>query len=162
MKRRTVYPIFILVMSIAILAVAPHSYALTSTEVETELMCNCGCGDILANCVCEESDELRAIIGGMIDDGNSKKEIVDAFVQRFGQVILSAPPPSGFNIIAYIMPFVGLLLGTGVAFLFVTKWTARNRSEELSAVSADGSDAGLDEETARRIREELEDLGEDY
>jgi hypothetical protein len=60
------------------------------------------------------------------------------------------------------MPFIGLLLGTGIAFLFVTKWTARNRSEKLSAVSTDGSDAGLDEETAKRIREELEDLGEDY
>ena len=162
MKPRAVYPLFILVLTITLLAVAPHSYALTSSEVETEFMCNCGCGDMLLNCTCGESDELRAIIGGMIDDGNSKEQIVDAFVKRFGQVILSAPPASGFNIIAYIMPFIGLLLGTGVAFLFVTKWTVKNRGGELSTAPAGGSDEGLDEETARRIREELEDLGEDY
>jgi hypothetical protein len=60
------------------------------------------------------------------------------------------------------MPFVGLILGTGVAFIFVTKWTARNRSEELPAVPTDGSDAGLDPEAEERIKQELEDYEEDY
>lgn len=150
-------PILILLITFMLLLAASFSYALTSSEVEGELMCNCGCGDLLVNCTCGEADELRGIIGNMIDEGKSKDEIVDAFVARFGDVILSAPPKRGFNLIAYIMPFVGLLLGITILIWFVSRW----KRVAAATASPDGRVSELDPEMEDRIKSELDHMEED-
>ena len=87
------------ILVLLVLIVPALGHAVTSSEIEAEFMCDCGCGDMLANCTCERSDELRAIITKMINQGQSKTQIVSAFVAQFGEVILSSPPRKGFNLV---------------------------------------------------------------
>jgi cytochrome c-type biogenesis protein CcmH/NrfF len=65
-------------------------------------------------------------------------------VQKYGNTVLSAPTSSGFNVIAWIMPFVVFALATAIAVWLVRVWKSRPvaqpvaspnlRSEELEAL----------------------------
>jgi len=151
--------IFVLFLIVSLLTPV-LGHALVTSDIEPELMCDCGCGDILANCTCERSEEFRGIINGMIQSGKTKKEVIAAFVAQFGEVILSSPPPSGFNLVAYIAPGVGLLMGLGVAVVFVRRWTVSGRDEEDDE-DMSGDELALSDEIQHKIDEELDNLEED-
>ncbi|UCF31520.1 MAG: cytochrome c-type biogenesis protein CcmH [bacterium] len=154
--------IVLLFLVLAALIVPPAAMALTSSEVEGELMCDCGCGDVLVNCTCDRSEELRAIINGMIQSGKTKEEILQIFVDQFGEVILSAPPRRGFNLVAYGAPAAGLLIGTALAVVVVRRWSAAGRREEDEEASPDEAvSESLPEDVERKIDEELGRIEED-
>lgn len=154
--------IVLLFFVLAALIVPPAAMALTSSEVEGELMCDCGCGDVLVNCTCDRSEELRAIINGMIQSGKTKEEILQIFVDQFGEVILSAPPRRGFNLVAYGAPAAGLLIGTALAVVVVRRWSAAGRREEDEEASPDEAvSESLPEDVERKIDEELGRIEED-
>ena len=143
----------ILILLTAILPVSV--YAVTSSEIETELMCDCGCGDMLVNCTCERSEEMRTIISGMINEGKTKVQILGIFVAQFGEVILSSPPRKGFNLVAYGLPMTGFIFGSVIAVTMARRWRSSRRDEEDE--ESDASD-DVSEEMEERIREELEKL----
>jgi cytochrome c-type biogenesis protein CcmH len=149
----TVKTVAILTLLIAILPVSV--YAVTSSEIETELMCDCGCGDVLVNCTCERSEEMRTIISGMINEGKTKVQILGIFVAQFGEVILSSPPRKGFNLVAYGLPMTGFIFGSVVAVAMARRWRSSRRDEEDE--ESDASDE-VSEEMEDRIRRELENL----
>jgi cytochrome c-type biogenesis protein CcmH len=140
------------ILVLLVLIVPALGHAVTSSEIEAEFMCDCGCGDMLANCTCERSDELRAIITKMINQGQSKTQIVSAFVAQFGEVILSSPPRKGFNLVAYGVPLTGFFIGSVFAVTMARRWRSSRRDEEAES----GDD--LSEEMEERIRGELENL----
>ena len=47
----------------------------------------------------------------MLASGQTPQAIVDAYISEFGLEILSKPPAKGFNLVAWIMPPLVLLLG---------------------------------------------------
>ncbi len=143
----------ILILLTAILPVSV--YAVTSSEIETELMCDCGCGDVLVNCTCERSEEMRTIISGMINEGQTKVQILGIFVAQFGEVILSSPPRKGFNLVAYGLPMTGFIFGSVVAVTMARRWRSSRRDEEDEESDADDD---VSEEMEERIRKELENL----
>ncbi len=149
----TVKTVAILTLLVAILPVSV--YAVTSSEIETELMCDCGCGDMLVNCTCERSEEMRTIISGMINEGKTKVQILGIFVAQFGEVILSSPPRKGFNLVAYGLPMIGFIFGSVVAVAMARRWRSSRRDEEDE--ESDASDE-VSEEMEDRIRRELENL----
>jgi cytochrome c-type biogenesis protein CcmH len=149
----TVKTVAILTLLVAILPVSV--YAVTSSEIETELMCDCGCGDVLVNCTCERSEEMRTIISGMINEGKTKVQILGIFVAQFGEVILSSPPRKGFNLVAYGLPMTGFIFGSVVAVAMARRWRSSRRDEEDEESDASGE---VSEEMEDRIRRELENL----
>jgi len=48
----------------------------------------------------------------MLDAGKSEAEILTAFEQEYGTTVLAAPEAQGFDLIAWIMPFVALAVGS--------------------------------------------------
>jgi cytochrome c-type biogenesis protein CcmH len=68
---------------------------------------------------------MFAELGKHIDQGKSDEEIVSYFIEKYGSTVLSAPPASGFNLTAWIMPFVALAIGMLVAIYFLRKFRAR-------------------------------------
>jgi cytochrome c-type biogenesis protein CcmH len=77
--------------------------------------------------------------------------VLQSFVQEYGATVLAAPTTSGFNIVAWIVPFIALAFGLGLVTLIVRKWNFR-----LQPVGAqDLSPSELDE-FRRRAREETE------
>ena len=150
---RTFKSFVILVLLVLIVPALGH--AVTSSEIEAEFMCDCGCGDMLVNCTCGRSDEMRGLISQMINQGQSKTQIVANFVSQFGEVILSSPPRKGFNLVAYGVPMTGFFIGSVFAVTMARRWRSARREEE-----DDEDDTGDDisEEMKERIRGELENL----
>ena len=70
---------------------------------------------------------MRAIIREMLAEGRTREEILDFFVDRYGPDILAAPPKSGRNLLAWILPIVGVAIGLAGVFLVIRAMTNRER-----------------------------------
>jgi len=113
-----------------------------------KMICACGCNQILLECNhvgCPLSDGMRNELAAGLERGDSDDLILQAFVQKYGPTILAAPTTTGFNRIAWIMPFLVLLAGFASAVLIVRSWKARSGE----SVSGAGSATGFQEEIRR-------------
>jgi cytochrome c-type biogenesis protein CcmH len=98
------------------------------------MMCACGCGQVLLECNhvgCTYSDKMRDQLLAAIDKGNNDDLILQGFVQDYGPTVIAAPTATGFNRVAWIMPFVAL--GFGIAFVVCVVRAWKNRPEPALA-----------------------------
>jgi cytochrome c-type biogenesis protein CcmH len=128
--------IAVIVMLVA-LGAAPAIAAMRPTvaQVTQGLTCQCGCGLTVDNCnmpQCSFSVPLRSEVQSMIDRGQSGAQIIAFYRARYGEKVLSAPTTEGFNILAWVMPFAALFLGTGLVGLAFSRWR-RKASNPLAA-----------------------------
>ncbi len=92
------------------------------------MMCICGCGQLLRECNhvgCQYSDRMRSELIAAVDRGYDDDTILQAFVQKYGTTALAAPTTSGFNRVAWIMPFLALVLGLVSTGLIARAWKHR-------------------------------------
>ncbi len=123
MKYRSVVACFIL-FALSALAQAPKDISKDYKEACDRLVCQCGCNEQLSVCAmqnCSSATPMRAEIRERLQAGESVEQIVDSFVARIGKKVLSAPTMKGFDITAWIMPFIILCLGLVVVSWIVVK-----------------------------------------
>lgn len=98
------------------------------TRVNTlghQMMCMCGCGQILAECNhvgCSYSTRQLAEVREMVLRGDVDGAIKNAMVEKYGATVLAAPTTSGFNIVAWIIPFVIFVAALGAVIYVVRMW----------------------------------------
>ena len=68
---------------------------------------------------------MIADLGNQIDQGKSNDAIMAYFVDKYGTTVLAAPPASGFNLAAWIMPFAALGIGMLTAIYFLRRFRSR-------------------------------------
>ena len=93
-----------------------------------KMICACGCKQILLECNhvgCSYSSGLRDELSTALGRGDSDDLVLQAFVQKYGNTVLAAPTATGFNRIAWLMPFLVFLLGTIGAGYVIKKWKLR-------------------------------------
>ena len=109
----------------------------TQNEVESSLTCQCGCGLTVHSCDhlnCPSAIPLKQEIGGQIAEKRTLPQILSFFEQKYGEKVLAAPTTRGFNLAAWVMPFVVLGLGGVLVAVVLRRW----RGEPNPA----GADAG--------------------
>jgi cytochrome c-type biogenesis protein CcmH len=142
-----------LVVALAVVAPAAASErSPTLPELERELICPT-CHETLAASTSPIAERMRAFIRGRIAAGDTKSEIKDKLVKQFGESVLAAPPKSGFNLLAWVLPLVGIVLAAGVVGFLAYRWS-RSRKAEGPEPSASGR-FSLDPELESRLDEEL-------
>lgn len=151
----------VLIAALAALAFAAPAVASeqqpTLIELEDEVICPT-CHTTLALSNSPIADRMRQFIRQRISAGDTKTEIKDALVAEFGQAVLAEPPTKGFNLLAWVLPFVGLAAAAAVVGVLAYRWTRSSRASRSAASSADPSANGrsrLDPELERRLDEEL-------
>jgi len=100
------------------------------------MMCVCGCSQILLECNhvgCTYSDRMRGELMASLDKGDSDDLVLQGFVQKYGTAVIAAPTTTGFNRVAWIMPFVALAFG----FVFMV-WVVRAWKNRPAPALADG------------------------
>ncbi len=147
-------------MVLVIMLVPTAGYSITSSEIEAELMCTCGCTMVLNTCKCGTSDQMRNSINSMIAKGMTKDEIIEWHVAEFSETVLAAPTRRGFNLIAYVGPWVGLLFGAGLAVVFVRRWTSSDEFEDEFDEDYLNEEHALSDEIQKKIDSELEQIEE--
>ncbi len=92
------------------------------------LMCACGCSQVLLECNhvgCTYSERMRNELTAGIERGDNDSLILQSFVQKYGNTVLSAPSSTGFNRIAWIMPFAVFALASFLTVWLVRLWKSR-------------------------------------
>ena len=100
--------------------------AVTTKEIEEALTCQCGCGLTVHSCnhlQCGSGIPLKNEALTLVNQGLSRDEILLQFRTRYGEKILSSPTTEGFNLTAWILPFVVVGIGAAMVVLVVRKWT---------------------------------------
>ena len=117
---------------LAVLAVAPLSLAADRSERIRELspnfICICSCNQLLSACNhfhCPSSGPMLTDLGKQVDQSKSDGAIMSYFVEKYGTSVLAAPPASGFNLAAWIMPFAALAIGALAAIYFLRRFRSR-------------------------------------
>ena len=121
-----------------------------------KLMCQCGCNQVLLECNhvgCTVSERMRGELTAMINKGDSDQTILNNFVQKYGSIVLAAPTDSGFNRVAWIMPYLALVLGFGACVLVVRTWKNRRPAVAAPAGSPQFASEEIDEYRKRVHRE---------
>lgn len=107
---------------------AIKAFALTSGEITKGFTCTCGCNMLVSACEgsmqCTPAKEITDQVAQMIETGQSKEEIIQYFVNTKGEKILAAPTKKGFNLTAWILPFLAIILGAAGIYGFIDKCLA--------------------------------------
>lgn len=132
----------------------------TYKKINSSLSCQCGCGLLVSvctmdGCMCEG---VREQVGQMLDTGKSEKEITRAMVNIYGEQILAAPPKSGFNLSAYVLPFAFLLLGGVVLYGIISRWMPGLQGETTANMKLSTGKEDQDIKHRDRIENELQNL----
>jgi cytochrome c-type biogenesis protein CcmH len=93
-----------------------------------QLMCACGCGQVLLECNhvgCTYSDRMRGELVAAIDKGDNDSMALQSFVQKYGATVLAAPTNTGFNLVAWIMPFAVFIVASFLTVWLVRLWKSR-------------------------------------
>ncbi len=125
----------------------PHP---TLAELATEVVCPT-CHTTLDQSSSPVAQRLRVFIRARIAAGDSKGEIKDALVREFGESILASPPKKGFNLLAWVLPPVGLVVGAGVLAFLAVRWSRRRDDADEPRIESPDADADrrIDDELAR-------------
>jgi cytochrome c-type biogenesis protein CcmH len=117
------------VVALAVFVVAiPPSRAQASDHAKQlglKLMCICGCGQVLIGCNhigCPSSVPMLKELEQHISRGEADDLVVQDFVQEYGMQVLSEPPNSGFNRVAWLLPGFVFSLGLGIVAFVIARW----------------------------------------
>jgi cytochrome c-type biogenesis protein CcmH/NrfF len=148
-KRRRLALIFSGIVGIAS-AMLPLHVDAQKTErakvIGAKLMCMCGCGQILTACNhinCPSSAPMIKEVDQHVSAGEADDLIVQDFIQEYGEKVLSAPPSTGFNSIAWYIPGAAFALGLGIVLVIIRMWRQRDVHRLASASAAPAPAATL-------------------
>ena len=65
------------------------------------------------------NSDMETVIASMVQSGNTKSEIMNHFVNQYGERVLAIPVMSGFNILAWIAPILIGLIGILIWYLYL-------------------------------------------
>jgi cytochrome c-type biogenesis protein CcmH len=136
----------------------------TVKAIERKIRCTCGCNLDVFTCrttdfTCATSPAMHRLVVARLDSGLTADQILAAFQAEYGEAILMAPPKRGFNLAAYLMPFVGLAAGLTLLLLLMRRWVRgvdRARPEAPEKLATGDAPAGVSETDLERLRRELE------
>jgi cytochrome c-type biogenesis protein CcmH len=100
-------------------------------DIEDEVMCTI-CGTLLAESDSPQADRERALIRQLIAQGQDKAQIKDALVAEYGPRVLATPSGHGFDLLAWLVPGIGLVIAVLIIVLTLRR-TRRSRTGSTPA-----------------------------
>ncbi len=118
------------------------------SDLEAELVCPV-CGTTLDQSDAPVAVRMKRYIRERLAAGASEAQIKAELVDQFGPGVLAEPPKSGFDLLAWLVPFAVLVAGAIGVGLVVWAWSRRREEGDT------GPPAALDPELERRVDAEL-------
>jgi cytochrome c-type biogenesis protein CcmH/NrfF len=117
----------LLILAMVVAGVAQQGTPLANPDVRRigqKLGCQCGCQASLTECNminCHFADPARLELLRRVLAGESEPAIINAFVERYGKVILRQPPEEGFFLLSWVTPLAGVIAGLGFLWWFIRR-----------------------------------------
>jgi len=124
-------------------------------QLEGKLMCPTCQGETLAESPAPEAKRIKAFAARQCRDGATKSQIEDKLVAQFGPSILAAPPKKGFDLLAWILPFVGVIGGAVVLAVLARRWARAREPAPVIGGDPELNGRPLPPDLERRVDEEL-------
>jgi len=148
-KRLVVTAVVALVLPSSALAACPELRSL-----EGELMCPT-CRTTLELSNAPAANQIRRFVCERAAAGDSKGEIKDKLVADFGPGVLASPPKEGFDLLAWLLPVLGVVLGAATIAVLVVRWSRRGEPEPGPDEPSSNGRAELDPALEKRLEDEL-------
>jgi cytochrome c-type biogenesis protein CcmH/NrfF len=127
-------------------------------KIENQLRCTCGCNLDIFTCrttdfTCTYSPALHLEIVGLYQTGLTPEQVIAAFVEKYGEQSLMAPPAEGFNLAGYLVPGLAVLAaGTMLGVVLL------RRNRQAAVALAEGGTAAVGTASTAVSSEEMERL----
>ena len=150
-----VLAILALVFGLAIAFSSPASKHPSQASVEAGLVCTT-CHEPLDESSSPLAQQMKAFIRAKLKAGWTEKQIDDHFVAELGAQVLAEPAKSGFDLLAWLLPFCVIVFGAAAVGVGARAWLANRDDgdgygppEPLEPTLAPDMERRLDEELAR-------------
>ncbi|OGQ45885.1 MAG: hypothetical protein A3H42_02830 [Deltaproteobacteria bacterium RIFCSPLOWO2_02_FULL_46_8] len=74
------------------------------------------------------AQDMTTVIRQKLAEGQTEEQILNYFVEHYGEWILLKPKPHGLNLVIWILPYVLLVSGIGLLAFLVSKWTRKKHA----------------------------------
>ena len=118
-------------------------------EIAAQLRCVVCQSLSVADSPSETAHQMLEIIRERLAAGETPEQIKAYFVEKYGLWILLAPPRQGFNLLVWVVPFVGLAAGLVLVLVLARRWSRR----AASAPEVARPDAAMRERILREMAE---------
>jgi cytochrome c-type biogenesis protein CcmH len=155
----------ILIVALALgFSLAAESRQITKEQVEeitSNLVCLCGCGNkTVSVCGCGVADATIKEVQGMLNEGKTAEQIFAHYVDSTGIAVLASPPKKGFNLLAWVLPFAGILIAGVFLLGKIRDW---QKDLEKKEAARDKAQSEPNQPTAtdphrKRLAKELEKI----
>lgn len=142
---------WIVALALAVLVLPAGAAAKPQTtvqDVEDEVMCPI-CGTLLELSDSPQARREKVYVAKLVAEGRTKAEIKDALVGQYGPAVLALPEAKGFDLSAYLVPIVALLVAMGALAFSVARWRREGDRSPPPDAAAPGS------EEAERLEADL-------
>jgi cytochrome c-type biogenesis protein CcmH/NrfF len=133
-------------------------------DIEEKIRCTCGCNLSVYTCrttdfECTVSPAMHQVVLKRLEAGMTEAQVLASFQKQYGDMIFMEPPKHGFNLLAYIMPFLGLAIGLGLVGGVVRRWSPGRDGEAAADVAPGAAPAGtVAPEDLERLKRELDNF----
>ena len=128
--------------------------------INKSLMCPVCPSETIDQAQVELAAQMRTIVLERLAAGETREQILQFFVDRYGESVLAEPPKRGFNLLIWVAPPVALLGGAALlyAVLLAMRRSGRDRfTEQPSPVPV--ATAEVLEPYLERVDLEMESMG---
>jgi cytochrome c-type biogenesis protein CcmH len=106
----------------------------------------------------EAAAEVKRDVRQRLAAGETRQQILDAYVAQYGKRILVEPPAEGFDRILYVLPPLGLILTAALTFVLVRRFAARGAVAHETVSVAGAPPGAADAAYSTALDDELRDL----
>jgi cytochrome c-type biogenesis protein CcmH len=117
-------------------AIAQHSkdkaLEKTAREIYDLIMCPICAGQTIARSNSETSIQMRDLVLKKLRQGQTKEEVLQYFVSRYGERIMAEPNKKGLNLLLWFLPFVLVAFAAILIYSLIRRWAVKDHAVEDS------------------------------
>jgi cytochrome c-type biogenesis protein CcmH len=127
-------------------------------EIEAMLIAPCCFSQQVSLHQSPAADEVRHDVRRRLAAGETREQILQAYVAQHGKRILATPPDEGFDRILHLLPPVGLVLTAAFLVVMFRRFTRASAAEPMEALPVTPVAAGAEKRYGAALDDELRDL----
>ena len=109
-------------------------------------------------CETQACKDWRAQIRDQLAAGWSEQQILDYFVQQYGERVLGEPQRSGFTSMVWVLPLIAVLSGIVIVWQVLRGWRLKRAEQVSSEISTPNSSDRISKELRALVEKELKEI----
>jgi cytochrome c-type biogenesis protein CcmH len=103
--------------------------------IEKQLQCPICNGSTVADSPSDLAGQMRVVIRQKVEAGESRDQIIQYFVDRYGDSILVEPPRRGIGLVVWLAPIIILAVGLIILITVLRGWVRPRRAAAASPLT---------------------------